>query len=30
LELDHPFAGVIRIPSDPMINTLRDLAKDSP
>src|SRR5437764_13763858 len=29
LELDHPFAGVIRIPSDPMINTLRDLAKDS-
>jgi hypothetical protein len=30
LELDHPFAGVIRIPSDPMTNTLRDLAKDSP
>src|SRR5213082_2222795 len=30
LELDHPFAGVIRIPSEPMINTLRDLAKDSP
>jgi hypothetical protein len=30
LELDFPFAGIVRIPSDPMINTLRDLAKDSP
>jgi Protein of unknown function (DUF4239) len=29
LELDHPFAGVLRIPSDPMINTLDHLAKDS-
>jgi hypothetical protein len=27
LELDHPFAGVLRIPSDPMINTLSRLAK---
>jgi hypothetical protein len=27
LELDHPFAGVLRIPSDPMINTLDHLAK---
>jgi hypothetical protein len=27
LELDHPFAGVLRIPSDPMINTLNRLAK---
>jgi hypothetical protein len=30
LELDHPFAGIIRIPSDPMINTLSHLAKDTP
>jgi hypothetical protein len=28
LELDHPFAGVLRIPSDPMINTLDHLAKE--
>ena len=27
LELDHPFAGVLRIPSDPMINTLNHLGK---
>ena len=27
LELDHPFAGVLRIPSDPMVNTLDHLAK---
>jgi Protein of unknown function (DUF4239) len=27
LELDHPFAGVIRIPSEPMINVLNHLAK---
>jgi hypothetical protein len=27
LELDHPFAGVLRIPSDPMTNTLNRLAK---
>jgi hypothetical protein len=30
LELDQPLAGIIRIPSDPMINTLYDLAKDRP
>jgi hypothetical protein len=29
LELDHPFAGIIRIPSDPMINTLTQLAKET-
>jgi Protein of unknown function (DUF4239) len=29
LELDNPFAGIIRIPSDPMINTLAHLAKDT-
>jgi hypothetical protein len=29
LELDHPFAGVLRIPSDPMINTLDNLAKEA-
>jgi hypothetical protein len=29
LELDHPFAGVLRIPSDPMINTLDHLAKEA-
>jgi hypothetical protein len=29
LELDYPFAGIIRIPSDPMINTLAHLAKDT-
>jgi hypothetical protein len=27
LELDHPFAGVLRIPSEPMINVLNHLAK---
>jgi hypothetical protein len=30
LELDFPFAGIVRIPSDPMINTLSHLAKDTP
>ena len=29
LELDHPFAGVLRIPSDPMIKTLTHLGKDA-
>ena len=29
LELDHPFAGVLRIPSDPMTRTLDYLAKES-
>src|SRR5207247_13094 len=29
LELDYPFAGIIRIPSDPMVNTLAHLAKDT-
>jgi hypothetical protein len=29
LELDFPFAGIIRIPSEPMINTLAHLAKDT-
>jgi hypothetical protein len=28
LELDHPFAGVLRIPSDPMVNTLDHLGKE--
>jgi hypothetical protein len=27
LELDHPLAGLIRIPSEPMINVLNQLAK---
>jgi len=27
LELDHPFGGLIRIPSEPMINVLSHLAK---
>jgi len=27
LELDHPFAGVIRIPSEPMVNVLNRLGK---
>jgi hypothetical protein len=27
LELDHPFGGPIRIPSEPMINVLNNLAK---
>ena len=27
LEMDHPFAGVLRIPSDPMVKTLNHLAK---
>jgi hypothetical protein len=30
LELDFPFAGIVRIPSDPMMNTLSHLAKDTP
>jgi hypothetical protein len=29
LELDYPFAGVVRVPSDPMINTLAHIAKDT-
>jgi hypothetical protein len=29
LELDHPFAGVVRIPSAPMIKTLAHLSKDT-
>jgi hypothetical protein len=29
LELDYPFAGVVRVPSDPMINTLSHLAKET-
>jgi len=29
LELDHPFAGVLRVPSDPMIKTLTHLGKDA-
>jgi hypothetical protein len=29
LELDHPFAGVLRIPSDPMINALNHLTKEA-
>ena len=29
LELDFPFAGMIRIPSEPMTNTLAHLAKDT-
>jgi len=27
LELDHPLGGLIRIPSEPMINVLNHLAK---
>jgi hypothetical protein len=27
LELDHPFGGLIRIPSEPMLNALSRLAK---
>ena len=27
LELDHPFAGLIRIPSEPMINVLEHIGK---
>ena len=27
LELDHPLSGLIRIPSEPMINVLNHLAK---
>ena len=30
LDLNYPFDGIIRIPSDPMINTLSHLAKDVP
>jgi hypothetical protein len=29
LELDHPFAGVVRIPSEPMIRTLEHLSKQT-
>jgi len=29
LELDFPFAGIIRVSSEPMINTLAHLAKDA-
>jgi len=29
LELDYPFAGVVRVPSDPMINTLAHIANDT-
>jgi hypothetical protein len=29
LELDYPFSGMIRVPSEPMINTLARLAKDT-
>jgi hypothetical protein len=29
LELDHPFAGVVRIPSEPMIRTLDHLSRET-
>ena len=29
LELDYPFAGVVRIPSEPMIRTLEHLSKET-
>jgi hypothetical protein len=29
LELDYPFAGLVRVPSDPMIKTLAHLTKDT-
>jgi hypothetical protein len=29
LELDYPFSGIVRIPSDPMTNALAHLAKDT-
>ena len=29
LELDYPFAGVVRVPSEPMINTLAHIAKET-
>lgn len=29
LDLDHPFAGVVRIPSEPMIRTLEHLSKET-
>jgi hypothetical protein len=29
LELDHPFAGIVRIPSEPMIRTLEHLSKQT-
>jgi hypothetical protein len=29
LELAYPFAGIVRVPSDPMINTLAHLTKDT-
>jgi hypothetical protein len=28
-ELDFPFAGIVRVPSEPMIKTLAHLAKDT-
>jgi len=30
LELDYPFAGIVRIPSDPMTNALSHLIKETP
>jgi len=30
LELDFPFAGIVRIPSDPMMNALSHLIKETP
>jgi len=29
LELDHPFAGMIRIPSEPLLKALAHVAKDT-
>ena len=29
LELDYPFAGVVRVPSEPMIRTLHHLSKET-
>jgi hypothetical protein len=29
LELDHPFSGVLRIPSDPMLKVLAHLSKEN-
>jgi hypothetical protein len=29
LELDFPFAGIVRVPSEPMIKTLAHLGKDT-
>ncbi len=30
MELDYPFAGIVRIPSDPMTNALSHLIKETP